>query len=190
MICWGDWLRTDNVPKPNLKTEALVYTYRPGRAIDWVCRSKDPIVVAKGHIAPGTNNLISFYKIHFDMAQCKTAVTLLLTHWSCCSLALSHGFEVSLSDHSLTGCICDVTSLRNSPLDRSPRLAKTASVQQSNCLCWSESPPINSSFRKFTFGFKVPNCLMNWILLFPCVAFSKNWVFVAFHAALLGEIMI
>ena len=37
------------------------------------------------------------------------------------------------------------SSLRNSPLDRSPRLAKAASVRQSNCLCWSESPPINSS---------------------------------------------
>ena len=50
--------------------------------------------------------------------------------------------------------ITDHFSLRNSPLDRSPRLAKTASVQQSNCLCWSESPPINSSFRKFTFRFQ------------------------------------
>ena len=60
-----------------------------------------------------------------------------------------------------------IHSLRNSPLDRSPRPAKTASVQQSNCLCWSESPPINSSFRKFTFGFKVPNCLMNWIFIVP-----------------------
>ena len=42
-------------------------------------------------------------------------------------------------------------SLRNSPPDRCPRRAKTASVQQNNCLCWSERPAISSGFWKFTF---------------------------------------
>ena len=42
-------------------------------------------------------------------------------------------------------------SLRNSPPDRCPRPAKTASVQQNNCLCWSERPAISSGFWKFTF---------------------------------------
>ena len=40
-------------------------------------------------------------------------------------------------------------SLRNSLVDRCPRPAKTASVQQNNCLRWSERPSIISVFRKF-----------------------------------------
>ena len=39
-----------------------------------------------------------------------------------------------------------ICSLRNSLVDRCPRPAKTASVQQSNCLCWSERPAISSVF--------------------------------------------
>ena len=37
-------------------------------------------------------------------------------------------------------------SLRNSLVDRCPRPAKTASVQQNTCLCWSERPAISSVF--------------------------------------------
>ena len=39
-------------------------------------------------------------------------------------------------------------------LDRCPRPAKTASVQQINCLCWSERPAINSGSWKFP----LPKC--------------------------------
>ena len=41
-------------------------------------------------------------------------------------------------------------NLRNSMPDRCPRPAKTASVHQSNCLCWSKRPAISSGFWKFT----------------------------------------
>ena len=34
------------------------------------------------------------YQYHISMAKCKTAVTPLLTHWSYCSLALSHRYHV------------------------------------------------------------------------------------------------
>ena len=76
-------------------------------------------------------------------------------------LALLTGSERLFTQVGIKDVLCQMwrgkkahSSLRNSPLDRSPRLAKTASVQQSNCLCWSESPPINSSFWKFPFWFQ------------------------------------
>ena len=40
----------------------------------------------------------------------------------------------------------NVLSLRNSLVDRCPRPAKTASVQQNTCLCWSERPAISFFF--------------------------------------------
>ena len=52
----------------------------------------------------------------------------------------------------LQSCTCctmsSMYSLRNSLVDRCPRPAKTASVQQNTCLWWSERPAISSVFLK------------------------------------------
>ena len=52
------------------------------------------------------------------------------------------------------------TSLRNSLVDRCPRPAKTASVQQNTCLCWSERPAISSGLFVFL-NSHCPNIVQN-----------------------------
>ena len=58
-----------------LNTRILIIMPQPGRRQMWNLRSE---------ILPSQN---------LSMAQCKTAVTPLLMHWSYCSLALSHHYD-------------------------------------------------------------------------------------------------
>ena len=69
------------------------------------CRKKDkqltnwPLrdlkeILAVSHFQANFSNWRLKYE-HMSMAQCKTAVTPLLTHWSYCSLALSHRCNIT-----------------------------------------------------------------------------------------------
>ena len=65
------------------------------------------------------------------------------------------------------------TELRNSLVDRCPRPAKTASVQQKSCLCWSERPTTSSGF---FFKFTLPKYCSKHISKFKTVKWFKlSW---------------
>ena len=89
----------------------------------------------------GLLRIIVIFPCYWDIL--KQCYPKFLSHPTC--------HETFIEIHQKLIELCQFHSLRNSPPDRCPRPAKTASVQQNNCLCWSERPAISSGFWKFTF---------------------------------------
>ena len=80
------------------------------------------------------------------MAHCKTAVTPLLTHWSYCSLALSHRFVFKILSTSISSEHCDrhifhVCHQRCS-VSCHTLLSYFQKANENNCSHWSEYPSV------------------------------------------------